>query len=266
MTSHCARTAPPRRDRRSQSRRVATVGGTLAVLALAIASCGGGATPSPSGAASVAPASPSPAGSPSPSPAGSPSASAAASSGVIGTTGTVEIAGEGFRITLPDGWQAIPLDQESIDRISELFPADSVIGQLLKSQAGSLALAGVKLFAIDPRPASVAQGTAPNLNVIVQPKPPGLTVELLGTVAKAQLEAMESFSGVTIDTVTLPAGPAVKATYSVEQSATGGTAVKAVGQQYYLASDDSLFIVTMTGGSDALASTFETMAQSIEID
>lgn len=252
-----------RRVRRIQP--MATFG---VLVAMAIAACGGGATPSPSEAPSTARTSPSPqaSASPSPSPSPSQSQSPAASSGVIGTTGTVEIAGEGFRITLADGWRAIDLDQDSIGAITDLFPSDSEIGKLLQSQAGSLALAGVKLFAIDPRPGSIVSGVAPNLNVIVQPKPPGLSIELLGTVAQSQLEALEAFSDIAIENVTLPAGPAVKATYKAEQALAGGSTVEALGRQYYLASDDSLFIVTMTGGSDDSAATFDAMAESIEID
>lgn len=248
---------------RRPSRRLAAAG---PILALIVAACGGGSTPSPSTAAPSAPASPSASPSPTPAPSPSPSPSPAASSGAGGTTGTVEIPGKGFRITLPEGWQAIELDQDSIDAITELFPEDSDIGELLKSQAGNLALAGVELFAVDPRPDSLVNGTAPNLNVIVQPKPEGLSVELLGTVAQQQLEAIDAFSGIEVETVTLPAGPAVKATYQAEQALAGGGAVKAVGRQYYLASDDWLYIVTMTGGSDDLSATFDEMADSIEID
>jgi hypothetical protein len=241
-----------------------------ACLALSVAGCGGAATPAPSSAALASPAGPSPgtssatAAAPSPSPVGS--SSPAASSSLIGDTGTVEIAGEGFRITLPDGWRAIGLDQGSIDSIARLFPADSEIGNLLKGQAGSMALAGVKLFAVDPSPASLVEGVAPNLNVIVQPKPAGLSIELLGMVAQQQLEAIDAFSGVAIETVKLPAGPAVHATYTAAQALADGSSIKAAGQQYYLTSDASLFIVTMTGGSSELDGTFDAMAESIEID
>jgi len=241
-----------------------------ACLALFVAGCGGAATPAPSSATPASPAGPSPAtssaSSPAPSPSPSASSSPAASSSLIGDSGTVEIAGEGFRITLPDGWRAIGLDQDSIDAITKLFPAGSEIGNLLQGQAGSMALAGVKLFAADPRSASVVEGVAPNLNVIVQPKPAGLSIELLGMVAQQQLEAIDAFSGVAIETVKLPAGPAVHATYTADQALADGSSIKAAGQQYYLTSDTSLFIVTMTGGSSELEGTFDAMAESIEID
>jgi len=249
------------------TRRLGSLVSVTAALALIVAACGGAASPIPSTAASAEPASPSPAASPAGSPDASPAGSPAASSGVIGETGTVEIAGEGFRITLPEGWQAIEMSQESIAAIGDMFPADSDIGQLLQSQAGSLALAGVKLFAIDSRPGSVVDGFAPNLNVLVQPRPAGLSIELLATVAQQQLSAIDAFSGVTVDSVDLPAGPAIKATYAVSQTRTDGSTVEARGTQYYLASDDSLFIVTMTGApAGGPSGTFDEMADSIEID
>jgi hypothetical protein len=73
-------------------------------------------------------------------------------------------------------------------------------------------------------------------------------------------------SGVTVDSVELPAGPAVQADYGVTQTLADGSTVEASGRQYYLTSDTSLFIVTMTGGTDDLSATFDAMAQSIEID
>jgi hypothetical protein len=233
----------------------------------AIAACGGAASPSPSAVGSPSPSAiASPAPSPSSSPSPAPSPSAAASAAVIGRTGTVDIADEGFRITLPDGWRAIDLDEDSISAMADLFPAGSDIGKLLQEQAGSFASAGVKLFAVDPRPDSIENGVAPNVNVIVQPRPEGLSVELLGSLAKAQLEALDAMSGVTVTTETLPAGPAVRADYSVAQTLADGSAVEAIGRQYYLTSDTSLFIVTMTGGSEDLTAAFDAMAQSIEID
>jgi hypothetical protein len=263
-----------REDSTTRAGRLPALASAAAALALLVAGCGGATVSTPGSAASASPAGPSLAASPSPaaapssaaSPSSSPASSPAASSSVIGDTGTVEIAGEGFRITLPDGWRAIGLDQSSIDAITELFPVDSEIGSLLKGQAGSLALAGVKLFAIDPRPASLVEGVAPNLNVIVQPKPAGLSIELLGMVAQQQLEAIDAFSGVAIETVKLPAGPAVHATYAADQALADGSKIRAAGQQYYVTSETSLFIVTMTSGSSALDGTFDTMAESIQID
>jgi hypothetical protein len=265
-----------RLGRLGRAPRLGTVGVLAIVAALSVAACGGGSTPAPSAGASPSPAaspspvaSASPAASPSPSSSPSVSAGPSASGGLIGETGTVEISGVGFRVTMPDGWRAIPLDEDSISRIAELFPGDSQIGQLLQSQAGTLALAGVKLFAIDTRPASIVEGSSPTLNVIVQTKPVGLSVELLGTLAKAQLEALDASSSVVVDTVTLPAGKAVKATYTLEQALADGSSLKASGTQYYLTSDSSLFIVTMTGSAsagDSLTSTFDAMADSIQVD
>jgi hypothetical protein len=246
-------------DRRSRRSPI------LALLAfglsatLGIAACGSAATPAPS-------PSPTPAPSPSPSPAASASPDA---SSITGATGTVTIPGGGLTITLADGWQAYELDAAGLEAIGELFPPDSQIGQLLGGQAGSLAAAGVKLWAIDPRIGSIVDDFAPTLNVIEQPMPAGLTIELLGQLAKAQLEGLDAASDVSVDAVELPAGPAVKATYRLDQPLADGSAISAVGTQYYLANEESLFIVTFTAAAEAaddLAPVFDAMAGSIVID
>jgi len=258
-------------DRRSRSRsRLASVPAFVVlglVVALAVAACGSASTPAPS---PTPVASPSPLASPSPSPEPSEAASpSAAASSINGATGTVTIPGGGLTITLAEGWQAYELDEAGVEAIGELFPPDSQIGQLLGGQAGALAAAGVKLWAIDPREASVVDDFAPTLNVIEQPMPAGLTIELLGGLAKAQLEGLEAASDVTVESVDLPAGPAVKATYGIDQALADGSAVSAVGTQYYLANEESLYIVTFTAPGQAaeeLVPVFDAMAESIVLE
>lgn len=254
-------------DRRSRRSPVRALLAPALVAVFAVGACGGAATPAPSPSSTPAP-SPSPAASPSPSSGAAVSPSPAGSS-ITGATGTVTIPGGGLTITLADGWQAYELDAAGLEAIGELFPEDSQIGQLLGGQAGSLAAAGVKLWAIDPRDASVVDDFAPTLNVIEQPMPAGLSIELLGQLAKAQLEGLEASSDVTVESVELPAGPAVKATYRLDQPLADGSAVSAAGTQYYLASEDSLYIVTFTAASEAateLEPVFDAMAESIVLE
>jgi hypothetical protein len=252
-------------DRRSRLAPVPALLALTLATALGVAACGSAATPTPS--PTPAP-SPSPAASPSPSPSAAASPSPDAST-ITGATGTVTIPGGGLTITLADGWQAYELDAVGLEAIGDLFPPDSQIGQLLGGQAGSLAAAGVKLWAIDPRSGSIVDEFAPTLNVIEQPMPAGLSIELLGQLAKAQLEGLDAASDVVVDSVELPAGPAVKATYRLDQPLADGSAISAVGTQYYLANDESLFIVTFTAAAEAadeLAPVFDAMAESIVID
>jgi hypothetical protein len=91
----------------------------------------------------------------------------ASSAGVIGQTGTVEIAGEGFRITLPDGWREI---DRTIDR-GEVDPFPPTRYRPAAPAGRQLAAAG-EAFAVTC--ARICLGRrGPNVNVIVQPRPEG---------------------------------------------------------------------------------------------
>jgi hypothetical protein len=240
------------------------------LLALSLAACGGGATPAPSATpAAAATPTPTPLPTPTATPTDAPQPSASAPSGIAGETGTVSVPEIGFTITLADGWRAIPLTEEGLAAIRAALPEGSDTAALLESQADDLAASGLKLWAFDAAAVSVTDGFTSNMNVIAQPAVPGLTVSLLGTLAQAQLEALEGLSDFSVENVTLPAGDAVVATYRLDQPLASGETVSALGTQYYLASDAYIYIVTFTTtDADAAAQTavFEAMARSISID
>jgi hypothetical protein len=261
----------PENDMTARPRRFARptiLAAALGLTAALAAGCSGAstptpeATPTPTGAPSVAP-------SPSPSPSPSPAPSASSTEpGVIGSTGTVSVPEIGLTITLADGWQAIPLTEDGLAAIVDAFPEGSQMAQILGQQGGALALAGVKLWALDTEAALRGDTTAGNLNIIAQPAPAGLDVSLLGQLARAQLEALDGTSGVAVEPVALAAGDAVRATYRLEETLADGTTVDVVGTQYYLVSDGRLLIVTFSGATedaDQLAATFEAMADSIAL-
>ena len=249
-------------------RRVATVALVTGGLMLAVAACGGGATPAPSSTPTAEPT-PTPVPTATVAPTATPAPSGSAPVGIIGQTGTVSVPDVGFTITLAAGWQAIPLTEEGLAAIREALPEGSDMADLLESQADDLAASGLKLWAFDVESASVASGFTSNMNVIAQPAVPGLTVSLLGTLAQTQLEALEGVSDFSVTDVRLPAGDAVEAAYRLDQTLDSGETVSALGTQYYLASDSWIYIVTFTAsGEDATAeaSVFEAMARSIEIE
>ncbi len=251
-------------------RRTATLALAMGLLSLLIAACGGSATPEPSAAPTATPA-PTPTATPAPTaePTATPEPSASVSTGEIGQTGTVSVPEIGFTITLADGWRAIPLTEEGLAAIRDAVPEGSDVADLLESQAGDLAASGLKLWAFDYDTASLADGFASNMNVIAQPAVPGLTPSLLGTLAQAQLEGLEGVSDFSVTDVRLPAGDAVEATYQLDQTLDSGETVSALGTQYYLATDEHIYIVTFTAtGEDAVAQApvFEAMARSIVIE
>jgi hypothetical protein len=263
---------PTARPGRSIARRSIILLGVA--LALALAACSGSATPAPSDApepTATAAASVTTAPDPSPSaaPATSPAATPAPGGGVIGGTGTVSVPDVGLTLTLPDGWQAVPLTADGLAAILDTLPPGSQVAEILGQQGGSLALAGVRLWAFDVDAAQRGDPFAANLNVIAQPAPAGLTIDLLGSLAEVQLQALEGTSDVEVESIDLPAGPAVRATYRLQQALADGTTADVVGRQYYLVGGERLLILTCSGATTdaaALEATFDATARSIDLD
>jgi hypothetical protein len=85
----------------------------LAIVALAVSACGGSS-------ASVAPSA-------APASAAAPSAAAATSGTTAGgaATGRIELPDKGFAVTLPDGWESLPLDPTQLQQVIDNLPADS---------------------------------------------------------------------------------------------------------------------------------------------
>ncbi len=243
-------------------------------LALAGAGCSGGTSPGPTDGPEPTPtAVPSPTATPDPSPSAGPAASPGATptsdGGVIGSTGTVSVPDVGLTITLPDGWQAVPLTADGLAAILDILPPGSQVAEILGQQGGSLALAGVRLWALDVAAAQRGDPFAANLNVIAQPAPEGLTVELLGSLAELQLQGLDGTSDVGVEPIDLPAGPAVRATYRLQQTLADGTTADVVGRQYYLVGGEQLLILTCSGATadaTALEATFDATARSIDLD
>jgi len=234
--------------------RALTVGaGLIAIVSACGGSAGATTTPGPT-AGSVA--------TPSAAPTGAVSAAPS-----LGSTGRIALTDEGFAITLPDGWSRIPVDQASLEAFTKALPADSDLGKIMLSQAGQMAASGIKLWAMDVSPDAVVSGFTPNLNVITQPVT-GLSLDVLSSMAKAQLDAVSAISGTTMEPVKIPAGDAVKATYALHQVLASGAALDVAGIQYYVIGPGRLYILSFScpaNDGGGCAADVDSMIQSMEL-
>src|SRR4051812_48801483 len=99
---------------------------------------------------------------------------------------------------------------------------------------------GLVLFAFGPDP---SQGT--NVNILVAPSF-GVSLDLLEQANLAQIKGMAD-GEVTSERVTLPAGQAIHMQYAI---AAAGQASPSI-EQYYLVTDESQYIVSVTNADAA---------------
>lgn len=267
------------------ARRIAPV----ALIAVTIAGCGASsvASPSPSSTAVAAATAttaptpsptatltptPSPTPSPTPiatpTPTPTPTPSPTASAVAAGQIGRIEMADEGFAITLASGWKTLSLDALDIEAMSKLFPKGSQMQTLLSGQIGQMVAAGVKFWAADLRPQTLTTGFLSNLNVIVAPDA-GMDVDAMGTVTAAQIQSMSGVVGtVAKSSVKLPAGNAALITYRLTATTATGAKLDVAGSQYILAAGGRAYVFTFSypyAQRAAYASVVTTMAKSIEL-
>lgn len=256
----------PTRATRSRrlARRVALTAAS-AVLALVAAGCAGEtATPSLTPTATATPV-PTPLPTPTPAPTATPVTTATPVASQA-TTGRIVIAGQGFAITLPDGWESIPVDPAQLQAFLESLPADSELRGIVEGQAGAVQQA-IKFWAFDVRPEHTAAGFARNVNIIVQPAT-SISLSAIESAAKASLEAIAAIrKPVTSAVVDLPAGPALRLDYILDVVGAGGTTTSVAGTQYYVQLPNATLIVSfstdLASAADA-AKDFNAIADSIE--
>jgi hypothetical protein len=217
----------------------------LVVLAsTAVAACvsGGPASLPPSTiAVSTAEATPGPASpSPQPSVSGSPTPAPTALPTPIPGTGRVVVAADAFAITLPSGWRRVPLDGSSIADIVAQLPA--TVAAALKAEVADAKANGYAFLAIDLRAATLASGNASTVNVNVQAAS-DLPLALLEPLVTGFLDSAPGVTGVVATDVSLPAGPAIRITYTLALSTTAGT-MKLAGTQFVLLSSKHTYTVS----------------------
>jgi hypothetical protein len=188
-----------------------------------------------------------------PGPAGSPSAAAAASP----SGQRVTVAEKGFGLTLPDGWERLPLDQAGLETALQALPEDSYLRGFLEGQSGATAAFDVWAYS-----AGGSDGDPAGFRTVSVATAPSSTVDLaaLEPTLKSQFEAMAGVEDVETAMVTLPAGTALRATFTVSAQAGGP---KLMTTQYYVPLGDNVAVVTFVANPDA-SDEFDAIIGSLE--
>jgi hypothetical protein len=231
---------------RPARRRAAWLGSAALLLAACSAGSGGIATPEPTlaPAASVAVVpttlatlesspslAPSPTAGPTPVPTKVPGA------------GKIVMAAYGFAITLPEGWRQIPLDGSSTGEIEALLPAGSQIAAAFETELATAVAAGMAFMAIDLRSATLAAGNISTVNVNVQ-APSNLPLTLMESLVTGLLDSAPGVTNVAAKLVTLPAGQAIRVTYTLTITPSVGQSVKLAATQFVLLSTKHTYTIS----------------------
>ena len=185
-------------------------------------------------------------------------------SGTSGTTGTrppvpegftvVDRSSDGFTIALPPGWQNFDLTSADVDAIVQ---AATEANPNLQGDVGNavkkLVDEGGLLYASDT---SNPGKFLTNVNLI---KVTGVTsgLGLLQQQAQTQLTAAGA-TNVSSTQVSLPAGDAVRTTYTVPVTLSDGTKAEIAGLQVYFLTQGNLYVLTFsTDQPDKYSKTFD---------
>jgi hypothetical protein len=240
------------------ARRPVTVAGPTRLLPLVLvaaltAACSGGrggpnlpdlasAGASPAPVATVA-ASTTPSVLPAASPSDAPVATATPTPTKVPGTGKITDKANGFAITLPAGWREIPLDGSETAEIESELPAGSQLGATLEATTSSAAAKGFAMFAMDLSADTLAAATFSGLEVQVA-EPTSLPLSLLESLVIGLLQEAPGVTNVSGKIVTLPAGQAIRVTYTLVTTTSSGQSVKLAGTDYVLVSSKHTYTVT----------------------
>jgi hypothetical protein len=182
-------------------------------------------------------------------------------------TGRIVDVTDGFAITLPSGWRQVPVDGSSIAAILALLPSGSSIPAVLRTEVAQAEASGIVFLAIDLRPATLASGNASTVNVNVQ-APSTLPLPLLEPLVTGLLSSAPGITNIAATQVTLPAGKAIRITYTQALATSVGT-VKLAGTQFVLLSSKHTYTVSFgctyadapscRSQADAMMKTFDLM-------
>lgn len=240
---------------------------TAIVVALVASACSGGTIATPSEAATgsaVAQATVAATPGTSAEPSAAPHASAPAPTAGPShapTTGRIVVAADGFAITLPSGWRAIPLDGSSTAAIQALLPPGSAIAGALDKELAEAVAAGFAFMAIDLRPATLAAGNISTVNVNVQAAS-NIPLDLMEPLVTGLLDSAPGISNVVAKQVTLPAGRALRITYTLSLTTSAGRTVKLAGTQFVLLTSKRTYTASF-GCQYAMASSCRSQADAM---
>ena len=168
----------------------------------------------------------------------------------------------GISLATPSSWRGIDSRTAlSSPGVKKLLAENPTLAALIRQVSG--AGSTVKFLAIDPR---VVDRFATNVNVVVTPIPSGVTFAALAAAAPSELERIPGLvSKVKASTVTLPIGPAVKASYRLSIVNGGKKQTVETLQYIFLRPGLSIVVTCSTTPSQRArrAATFTAIAASI---
>ena len=165
-------------------------------------------------------------------------------------------------IQLPPDWQSIPLTEADLERAATaLDDQNPALANVVRQLSASGRLEQLRFLGIDTSPA----GTGSTVNVMVVPRPSGMTPDTLLSQTIAGLPravpGMKLVSGDSKHHVNgLPAGRVV---YDLTGTVPGGPAATLRGVQWYVVGATQVFVITITGPvGDALITVADRIGQS----
>jgi hypothetical protein len=168
-------------------------------------------------------------------------------------TGKITDKADGFAITLPAGWREIPLDGSENAEIESSLPASSNLGATLEATTSSAAAKGFAMFAMDLTPDTLRAKVFSGLDVQVA-APMNVPLSLMEPLVTGLLDQAPGVTSVAAKMVTLPAGQAIRITYTLTTKTSTGQSVKLAGTDYVLLSSKHTYTVTFLVSSAAAAS------------
>lgn len=161
----------------------------------------------------------------------------------------------GYRISIPENWGAAALHGDTAGAGAEAFPDDPTKAALFE-QGLDLLPRAIIFVAMNPDEMT-AETFASNINIVVQPAPPGLDTSGLPAAAEFGVEAV---GGEVIgqEDATTAAGPAVRIDYDLPS-------VNASGMQWHLLLGDDLWVITCSSADmSRYEALFESVAESFQ--
>jgi hypothetical protein len=161
---------------------------------------------------------------------------------------------DGFAIALPPGWENFDLTEADVDAIvAAATQANPNLQSGVADAVKQLVQQGGLLYASDT---SNPGKFLTNVNLI---KVTGVDsgLDLLQEQAQSQLSAAGA-TNVSSTQVSLPAGDAIRTTYTVPVTLADGTQIEVAGLQVYMLVDSTLYVLTFsTDQPDEYSSTFD---------
>lgn len=176
---------------------------------------------------------------------------------------------QGFAVTLPSSWQPLELSEAGLQTGLTAFTAqDPGAAALVQGQLQNLINARFTLFAVDLTPALLMTGYATTGNLLKQPLPAGISLELYTQlIAKQTQEKFGLTAPLSITPLSLPAGESVLLTYTINGGAAVANQPLAV-TQYLIMQGQTIYAFTFTttvSQADAYATPFAAIAESFQL-